>query len=123
MPKPHIEPTTQLLPVGITDPQRLELATEIGQLHKDRGEVEAERKLNNDTFKTELAKLDARIDEIAELLRDGQETKAVECELVFDFDASRVLTIRTDTGERIGDRPMTTADRQQWLFEDEDASS
>jgi hypothetical protein len=100
------------LPVAITDEQRRDLSMELVAL-----QIEIQRK------EEERVKLSAEIksagkdaQERTQVLRSGlADRDDVKVEITYDFDASRVIEKRVDTGEVVADRAMSWWDRQQNL--------
>lgn len=59
---------------------------------------------------------------LAQILRQGWETRGVECELVLDYQTSKVLVRRKDTKETVEERAMTEEERQVSFFDEDEAS-
>jgi DNA segregation ATPase FtsK/SpoIIIE-like protein len=82
------------------------------------GEV-ANLKSNLDSMKASInSQIKMKESEIAEkagLVRNGYEVRPVECIQITDFDLGRVVTIRKDTGEQVGARPITLDERGKEL--------
>lgn len=52
---------------------------------------------------------------LAKTIRQREEDRDVDVEIVFDYDLLQVREVRTDTGEMLASRTMTDAERQREL--------
>ncbi len=105
---------TKELPVQLDDAYRDEL--------KGRAVVHALAFADLEAKRADLAKLAKaereKLDGIAKILRDGVERKPVLCDEVSDFQRNEVRLVRRDTGDVAETRAMTTAERQEQMFEE-----
>lgn len=81
----------------------------IGELEERRKNVAAEFKEQIDTLRTEVGLL-------ARQVRERSEQRDVECDLLLDFEAGTAELVRRDTGEVLGSRPLSPAEKQGNLF-------
>ena len=70
--------------------------------------------------KARLEELSGRHERLASVVRAREEYRDVVVEVVFDYDAHHVRTVRPDTGEVVDQRAMTDDERQRRLFPDDD---
>lgn len=103
---------TQDLPVKLTDQELVEKAQQLVDLMDLKGKKDDEfaqlRKRHNDA----MAKMTFEISVLARQRREGTELRPVQCADVPNYHDRKVETVRQDTGEVIGSRPITAADRQ-----------
>ena len=63
---------------------------------------------------------EARETKLANIVATRTERREVTVEVKYDYELSRVIRSRTDTGEVISDREMTSDEKQQELFDAND---
>lgn len=112
--------TKKTLSVKISDERRSELALEVAQHVTRYDELEAEKKAIGSELSAKMKDQRAAISSKAKALVTGVIDELVEVEEVHDFDQNRIRTRRMDTGEFIGERPMTGDERQIAIDFDED---
>jgi hypothetical protein len=108
---------TQSLPVVLSQSELLARGKESGELSLSISQVEEDLAAAKVAAKEKLKTFEARKRELDRVLRSGIETRDVECELRFDFDAGVARTIRLDTKEVVSERPVTDEERQTSLTE------
>lgn len=79
---------------------------------------DAERKFASvkDSHKANIKSVDFRIQSLRNTVNTRVEWRDVECKEVFDYDKWTVTVVRSDTGETVEKRPMTSRERQSKLF-------
>lgn len=106
---------SEALKTQLTDRERNEkavaLAAEQGELERKEGEKTA----LNATLSSEIKEAKARISTMTREINQGWVFMDVECHDVPNWDSLSVETVRTDSGEKIRERPMTEAERQRPL--------
>ena len=110
------------LPCHLNDDEVLELTdvmighlAEVRRLKMEKKQVMADYKLNIDGHEAVAFELES---EITAKMKD----KAVDCAEVKIEAANSIIVFRLDTGAEVSRRPMTDADNQKGLFEDQPAS-
>lgn len=63
-------------------------------------------------MKDELEEIEGRIHALSKCVGSGAESRQVEVECVKDLDEGTYRETRTDTGEVVEERPLTTEERQ-----------
>jgi len=117
------DPRSIPLPVQLTAGERAvraqELATVIGEQQRAEDSLEQFVEETRATRKELAAAVSAaqlRVRELARIVRESREERSVSVVDEFDYEAAAVQTVRTDTGEVVGTRGMTEAERQVVLF-------
>ena len=109
---------TKQLRVDLTEPERhemaLDLAGEEGRLDAARNAKEEATKTHNGIIKTH----EARVSQLATTVNQGWDYRDVEVEEREDWNAKRIVHVRTDTGEEVFFRPMNEEERQKPLIAD-----
>lgn len=97
---------------------------ELAQAHKRLRHYEGEKKKAAADWKAKIDHESARIDDLARVVRSGEEERPVLVELVADLEERKVRTRRTDTGEIVAVRALSAAEleglQQSRLFEEDD---
>ncbi len=115
---------TRRLPVRLTKEEKIEKCLEVIGVLSEISEVEARLSGAKDLVKTIKEILDthiARNHALADIVTSGQEDRPVDCDEIFDYMTSRVITRRCDTGAVISIRNMSDMELQpqQRLYEKE----
>ncbi len=108
-------PVTRDLPVKLSDAEMAAVAREIGRLNAERQVMEANAKVANDQWKDRIRGVEARVADLATKAHEGQEARPTECQEEYDYRLGEVRVVRTDTGEKLEVRPMTSEERQPTL--------
>ncbi len=111
------------LPVKLSDDERRMKGSQLAQKIQEGDEIASALAGAKSKYKVEAERVAKEITELARSLREGTEYRDVECEERFDFTAGRVSTVRLDTYETVETRPMKSEERQNKLFEEEQAMS
>ncbi|HEX2879695.1 MAG TPA: hypothetical protein VHO25_09155 [Polyangiaceae bacterium] len=86
------------------------------KIDEKKAEIKAERQLQN----KQLANLETEHHRLSGEVLSKSTYKKVVCKRTYDFDAKTVTEIREDTGEELGERPMTDDELQvNFSFEDD----
>ena len=87
-----------------------------GECAKSVGDLAEEEKRQADQkaqMKATLTDIERRVSELSTAVIRREEYRDVECIEEIALDENRVLTVRTDTGEVLGRRPLTDEERQE----------
>ena len=106
---------TQALPVKLTDEEHAQRGKELeGALT----EVENETRLAKEAAlasKSRIELANVKVRALREIVRDGQEERAVQCERMFRIETNTVTEVRLDDGTVVVERAMTAQERQPKL--------
>lgn len=116
---PNTKPLERFLDVILTDEEIAKRSREMSSLVIDRRRIKAKAKADAENYAAQIKLLDQKIESEATVIEDGKEIRKVECKEVLSADRAFVDLIRLDTGEIVESRPVTDADRQQELFQDD----
>ena len=92
-----------------------DIADKVSQLVREVEDREARKKAVAAQLKAELEQAVNELRMMSGKHRDGYEYRDVDCEVEKNFRMGLVTTTRLDTGEIVGERAMTTEERQQAL--------
>jgi hypothetical protein len=112
-PKRVLERETRPLPVDLTEKEIALRGRECGEKMRERAALEATFEVAKKEHKADIEALDETITDLGRALATGQEIRDVECEVVINWDADCVETLRTDTGEVVAQRPIRPEERQR----------
>jgi hypothetical protein len=105
------------LKVVLTDDEKKDLASILSENIIKKTHIKNEEDSVKASFKDRYASVELEVGRCARLINDGYDMRSVECEVIKDFNASIIRTIRTDTGETVKTKPMTGEERQMHLDE------
>lgn len=105
----------ETLPVKLTPEEQWDAAVAACDAMQEYDRVEELKKARNKADTETLKKLRKRASEESRKVKKGVDEREVRVEEAYDFMEERVFMIRTDTGEVIGERPATDAERQESL--------
>jgi hypothetical protein len=111
----HSESYTASLKVNLSPGEIADRADRAAQMVAERDAKEEEHKAAAKHSKSVIEALDAEIRRLSNEVRTRSTYAQVECRRVYDYEGGRFREIRTDTGETIGDRPLTDSERQRRL--------
>ena len=97
----------------LTDTEHRERGQALALARHERNEREAKRASEAKRLKALVDEADEEVDRLALIVRSGSEPRPVEC--VDSLHGYEVVTVRLDTGEEVGRRAATDADRQMGL--------
>lgn len=102
------------LRVPLTQTELAEWAMKMAATRERLGAIIAEAKQVADGYKRDKEEMESRLGTLADEVRNG-EARPIRCETYKDFRTGEVYTVRTDTGEEISRRSMSTDERQMRL--------
>jgi len=106
------------LPVALTAAELEERASELAKIIDERAQYESELKEISSNQRARIKTAAAKIERLGRIVRERKEMREVEVQEARDKKARTITTIRLDTGEPVGTRPMTDEDAQGALFAD-----
>lgn len=83
-------------------------------------DTEKEKADANKGYDEELKAHKGRAAGLAQILRQGWETRPVECEQVLDFKENKFIVRRKDTKETVEERALSEEERQVSFFDEEE---
>lgn len=119
---PHIvtKPATEWLQVQFTDAEIRAFSREIAENYSRKGQLELDKKEMVKDMDARFGRCSSRINDLAQKITAGSESKNVKCEVVFDYDHCVKTCVRLDTGEQIWEVPLTGDELQRPLPFEED---
>lgn len=106
---------TELLPVKLTEKELADRAKKAASYRAQITDFETAKKAAADHWKAKIELAENERDNLLDAIADGVEDREVEVVESFDFRRGEVTVIRADTGEKIKERAMTSAERQPSL--------
>lgn len=106
---------TQQLPVQLTQKDTLTRGGELARAQRALDQAEEAKKEAAATHGAIVKRHQAEVSQLAQVINQGWEYREVECTEQLDYVALQHLTIRTDTGEVVAQRPMNELERQREL--------
>lgn len=106
-------PEFRTLPCPLSDAEVAERAHTMAKLVAEEQAVEVQKKAAADEFKERLEHIGGNIRRLARQVRERSEDRAIEVDFQHDDVRFAVDTIRLDTGEIIGSRPMTEDEKKE----------
>lgn len=113
-----VEVIKDILPVALTDEERLEFANELAKANQAVEHAIDEKKYLNSQAGAKVKQAEAHRDEITNIVSSGKEWREVIVHRVFDYDKGIVTETRTDTGEVIASRQLTDHEKQGNLLDE-----
>lgn len=95
----------------LTDVEVAAAARKRGNLETQITQLDADFNVQKEKHKAATGRLDAEAQKLAGLIRQGYELRDAECQVVYDYDAGLVNTVRLDTGEVVKFREMTESEK------------
>lgn len=114
-PMTEYEYIEKVLPVPLTDRERLEIGEDIAAAQSKAEQAEKDKKAADDDFKGIIEGAYAEVSTHAALLRRGKRDTAVQCSILRDYRIGSVKVTRMDTMEVIEYRPMSAQERQMGM--------
>jgi len=96
---------------ALTEPKRIQLGNELGELERTLTRTENERRETNTKFRLDIRGVRERMAKVSEQLTDGFFEDQFEVEEEFDDVRFMVDIKRKDNGKRVSARQMTEAER------------
>jgi len=110
-----VDVVRQSLKCLLTDEEKQAKAGELAMATTSLEEKEDEKAEVSASFNAAIKELKARCGRVATVVTNGYEYREVECEIEHDYKDGTITTIRRDTMEVVGQRSMTTEEREQGL--------
>jgi len=111
--------TTEYLKCVLTEEEIKEVGGNLARKYSQIQDLEAQKKSVVSDFKARIDGLTAEASRCANIIQNGYEFRTIDCEIVKDFAEGKIRTVRTDTGEVIKERDMTSKERQEKMFGEE----
>jgi len=117
IPNTFDRPTTEILPVLLTQDEITLYAKESARLHGDKRKLEQQRKDGSAELKAKISALDTRIADLNRKIESGAEERNVPCFWRIDYKKGTKTLFRSDNGkaEEIRSYPLAPDERQQKL--------
>jgi hypothetical protein len=107
---------TELLPVPLTDAEKLEVGLQLAQEEGALGDQESMAATVKADLKAREAQIRARISMLSTQLRNGQRLTDVAVEVRADFERNVAVYVRVDNGKEVRSRPLDASERQGLLL-------
>jgi hypothetical protein len=108
----------EILEVLLSDQEKAAKSEQLSKLIIERRMLKAEAKRQAENFASKIKISDQEIENLASVIDDGREFRTVTCKEQFTESGIEIEIIRTDTGEIVRTRALTTEERQEDLFPD-----
>lgn len=108
--------STHSLPVQLTPEEVRIKGAEVAVLLGKRGSLVLAKKHATKVYADEIKEIDAKLDELAAVVRQGRENREVECREHLDFGERVARLKRLDTMEVISTRPLKNGELQGDFF-------
>ena len=118
---PKIENITEELTVELTQDEWEDRVQAFARAQRNTESTKDRKKSVMAELNSELKIAELREDQLAGIVTSKREQREVTVEVTSDYEAGKVTKKRTDTGEVIYTRDMTTMERQGGLFDELDA--
>lgn len=117
---PKVERVTEELMTKLNDVEWNNRASELAEASSKSEETELHRKNVMADLGADVKAAKAKVIKLAHIVGTRSELREVTVEVTSDYEAGKVVKKRTDTGEVISEREMTTMERQGGLFDELD---
>lgn len=114
-PMTEYEQVERILPVPLTERERLELGEDIAAAQTKAEQAERDKKAADDEYKGVIEGAYAEVSDCAARLRRGKKDASVQCQIFRDYRLGSVKVTRMDTMEVIERRPMNAHERQMGM--------
>lgn len=105
----------RVLPVPLTDQERLVIGEEMATAQSKGEQAERDKKAADESYKGVIEEAYADVSKLSAQLRRGKKDIPVQCQITKDYRIGSVKTTRMDTMEVIDRRPMTSTERQMGM--------
>lgn len=106
----------EYLPVRYTDPERMDIAEQLGRAAQSQGDLEDQKKAQDAEHKEALEAVKLQIKRLSRKLASGSEMRNVMCKWLLEDPTPKEKTlVRLDTGEVVRVVPMQDHDFQEEL--------
>lgn len=109
----------RLLPVPLTDRERLEMGEDIAAAQDKAEKAERDKKAADDEYKGVIEGAYADVSSLTRVLRHGKKDAMVQVRIKRDYRLGHVTVHRMDDGAELQSRPMTKEERQMGMHFDE----
>jgi hypothetical protein len=99
----------------LTDSEVAAAARKRAALETEITKVDSAFNVEREKHKKALGTLEGQAGALADLIRKGYELRDAECRIEFDYEAGLVNTVRVDTSEIVGTRPMSDEEKSKGL--------
>lgn len=106
---------SRVLACTLTDEEQRERGRQLAEAIKAVDECDAAHETKRKAMKEELGGLQAEVDRLAGIVREGREDRSVQVRIDYDEARSLVHYTRLDTGELTESRAMTEDEKQRVL--------
>lgn len=114
---PEITKVTEELSTALNDVEWNNRANELADAIRDTNEQKERKKSIMAELNADVKSAEAKQTKLAGIVANRREQRDVTVEVTKDFETGFVTRKRTDTGEEIGRREMTTLERQGSLLD------
>jgi len=97
---------TSYLPCTLTFEERERKGRELADLCAEADRLEGDKKSAAESFKAKQSTVDAKRREVHLIIRQGFESREVQCRRIMSYEAKRLDIVREDTGEVVSSRPL-----------------
>lgn len=111
-----VKTTRETLKCYLTQDERNELTSQMVMAIQDASQAEADLKAVTTQYKKDIAAKAALIKSCSQKLANGYEMRAVDCQIVHDYQNHTVTVFRMDTEEMVRTRIMTADELQRLLL-------
>ena len=101
----------RVLPVPLTDQERLQLGQDMAAAQSKAEQAERDKKAADEAFKGQIEAAYADVSDVAQKLRVGKVDRLVSCQIVSDYRLGHIRVVRMDDGTEVESRAMTSAER------------
>lgn len=105
----------RVLPVPLTDQERLQLGQDMAAAQSKAEQAERDKKAADEAFKGQIEAAYADVSDVAQKLRFGKVDRLVSCQIVSDYRLGHIRVVRMDDGTEVESRAMTSAERQMGM--------
>lgn len=113
-PPPKVRSFRTELDIILTDEEIKQRGIQVAYLYRDIGRAESELKDLVKEKKQDIARIEMKLQAVADEVREGKRRGEVLCEESKLFDILRVVQVRTDTGEEILNRPFSDEEAKEF---------
>ncbi len=119
--KPDIVKRKTKIPVRVklSPEEEIRIGHELADAHALVAAIKAQKESTMSDFRKREKAAAEKIGQLSMSLTRGDDERLTECEVLFDYREGTVTITRCDNQERIGQRAMTTDERQRELPLDE----
>jgi hypothetical protein len=119
--EPKVEKITEELSCELTPIEWNNRAHELATAHRATEQMKERKKAVMAELNADLKIAEAKENKLSSIVSNNSERRDVTVEVTHDYEKGLVTKRRTDTGEEIEKREMTTMERQSSLYDTVDA--